>query len=236
MSLSKALPGSEVIVSAVPPASALEIAQDVAQHLSPGSLYVDMNSVSGPTVKQIDAVIEARGGRCVDAAIMGPVPLMGCQVPIILSGSAALEFDAISKAFGLNTSVLSMQVGDASSLKMLWSVITKGTIALLAESLIAAYRLDLLEPLRELLAQEYGNTGSDAMIRRMLRSTVRSGARRLGEMDEARKTLESAAVPTWTTVSTKSWIQELASMAGAENSKSVDELVQSISDELGSAG
>jgi 3-hydroxyisobutyrate dehydrogenase-like beta-hydroxyacid dehydrogenase len=197
-------------------------------------MYVDMNSVSGPTVKQIAAVIEGQGGRCVDAAIMGPVPLMGRQVPIVLSGTAASDFNDVARCLGLNTSVLSMQVGDASSLKMLWSVITKGTIALLAESLIAAHRLDLLEPLRKLLAQEYGNTGSDAMILRMLRSTARSGARRLDEMDEARKTLESAAVPAWATESTKSWIQELCHMTDIGNPRNVAEVVRSISDELGS--
>jgi 3-hydroxyisobutyrate dehydrogenase-like beta-hydroxyacid dehydrogenase len=230
------LPDAQVVVSAIPPALALATAQDVAQHLGPDCLYVDMNSVSGPTAKQIATVIKGRGGRCVDAAIMGPVPLMALQVPIILSGAAAPAFHDIVEGLGWNTSVLSLQVGDASSLKMLWSVVTKGTIALLAESLIAAHRLGLVEPLTRLLAEQYGTTGSEAMLLRMLGSTVRSGSRRLGEMDEAGKTLESAAVPGWTVEATKMWIRELSRIPDMESGLSVAEMVQSISDQLGSAG
>jgi 3-hydroxyisobutyrate dehydrogenase-like beta-hydroxyacid dehydrogenase len=161
---------------------------------------------------------------------------MARQVPIILSGNAAVEFDGIARSLGWNTSVLSAEVGDASSVKMLWSVITKGTIALFAESLIAAHRLGLVKPLTKLLAEQYGITGSDAMLLRMLGSTVRSGSRRLDEMDEAMKTLESAAVPEWTTAATRLWIGELARMADIEHTGSVTDLVQSISDHLGSMG
>ena len=225
---------ADIVISAVTPASALEVAQHAADYLQPGSLYVDVNSISGPTMRELGATIQQCGARCVDAAIMGPVPLMKDRVPILLSGQYAPDFDQISKSFGLNTSVLSMQVGDASSLKMLWSVITKGSIALFAESLTAAHRLDLLNPLRELLAQEFGNMGTDAMVLRLLRSTVQSGARRLDEMNEASATLQSVSVPTWSASATSLWIRELSRMAQPTDSTNVTEVVESISEELGS--
>jgi len=221
-----------VVVSAVTPAAAVRVAESVAPYLGADCIYVDVNSVAGPTVAQIAGVIESQGGRFVDAAIMGPVPLLRDQVPIFLSGRAAANFHKLASALGLNTTVVSSQPGDASSAKMVWSVMTKGTIALLAETLIAAHRLGLLDPLRQLLAQEYGQAGTDAMILRMLRSTTLSGARRLNEMDEVKKTLDAVSVPAWTVGATRRWISELSRLTAARTSQSVEEVVRAISEEL----
>jgi hypothetical protein len=115
---------------------------------------------------------------------------------------------------------------------MLWSVITKGTIGLYAEALTAAYRLGLLPELQKLLAREYGNTGAEAMVLRFLRSTTLSGARRLDEIEEVRKTLEAASVPAWTVQATASWIRELAEMKAPGSAQSVEEVIAAISQEL----
>jgi 3-hydroxyisobutyrate dehydrogenase-like beta-hydroxyacid dehydrogenase len=164
---------------------------------------------------------------------MGPVPLMKLAVPILVSGTAAREFHHLAGLQGLTTTVLSSQAGDASSLKMLWSVMTKGTIALLAESLTAAHRLGLLEPLLGLIGQEYGNTGTPAMVMRMLRSTAASGDRRLVEMQEARRTLDGAAVPSWAVEATMRWIAALNGMPGVADGQTVPEVVRAASDALG---
>jgi len=230
----EAIGDASVVISAVTPAAALKVAEDVAAHLKPDCIYVDMNSISGPTEMQVARIVEEQGGRFVDAAIMGPMPILQLQVPIVLSGHAASDFHQLALPLGLNTSVLSSRPGDASSLKMLWSVITKGSIALLAEALTAAYRLGLLAPMKELLAQEYGNTGSEAMILRLLRSTSRSGARRLHEMYEVKKTLQSVSVPAWTVETTLQWISELSTMTTPSNAQNVEEVVRAISEELDS--
>jgi 3-hydroxyisobutyrate dehydrogenase-like beta-hydroxyacid dehydrogenase len=225
---------ASVVISAVPPAAAVGVAEAVAAYLTPDCIYVDMNSIAGPTARQVGRIVEGHGARFVDAALMGPVPLLQLRVPIVLSGGGALDFHQLALSLGLNTSVLSSRAGDASSLKMLWSVMTKGSIALLAEALTAAHRLELLGPMRELLAQEYGNTGSEAMILRMLRSTTQSGARRLDEMGEVKKTLQSVSVPAWTVDTTLQWISELSAMTTARSAQSVEEVVRAISEELDS--
>ena len=230
----KAVGDASVVISAVTPAAALKVAEDVVAYLNPDCIYVDMNSIARPTAMQIGCIVEEHGSRFVDAALMGPVPLLKLRVPIVLSGQAALDFHHLAQPLSLNTSVLSSRAGDASSLKMLWSVITKGSIALLAEALTAAYRLGLLDSLRELLAQEYGNTGSEAMILRMLRSTTQSGARRLDEMGEVKKTLQSVSVPAWTVETTLQWISELSTMTTARSARGVEEVVRAISEELDS--
>lgn len=205
----------------------------VAPFLSPATLFVDMNSIAGQTAVEIARIVEARGARFVDAAVMGPIPLMGVRVPIWLSGAAAGDFHDLATRHGLATTVLSARPGDASSLKMLWSVMTKGTIALLAESLTAAHRLGLVEPLLDLLSREYGNVGTPAMILRMLGSTAASGSRRLEEMREAAKTLEGVSVPSWAVEATVRWIAALSGMPGVPDAQTVPEVVRAVSDALG---
>lgn len=224
--------GAAVVLSLVTPGAALEVARTVAPHLDAGTFYVDMNSIAGQTAAEIGQVIESHGARFVDAAVMGPVPLQGLRVPIWLSGASAEQFHTLAARHGLNTTVISARPGDASALKMLWSVMTKGTIALYAESLVAAHRLGLLAPMLEMLAREYGATGTPAMIQRMLGSTAASGSRRLGEMEEARKTLEGVDVPSWAVSATLKWIEALNGLPGVAEARGVPEVVAAVSKAL----
>jgi 3-hydroxyisobutyrate dehydrogenase-like beta-hydroxyacid dehydrogenase len=226
---------ARVVLSLVTPDAALDAAHVVVPHLRRGAIYGDFNSVAGETAAEIAGIVERGGARFVDAAIMGPVPLMKLEVPIWISGAAAEEFHRLAGAQGLTTTVLSAKAGDASALKMIWSVMTKGTIALLAEALIAAHRLDLLKPILSFLAEEYGNTGTPTMILRMLRSTAASGARRVGEMREAKRTLESVDVPTWTVDATIRWLTALTGMREAEAAGSPAEVIRAASEALGRA-
>jgi len=223
---------SDVVLSLVTPAAALEAAIAVAPHLKQGAIYVDLNSVSGQATVDIAGIVEAQGARFVDAAVMGPVPLLKLQVPIILSVAAAAFYNQLAKRRGFQTCVLSRRPGDASSLKMLWSVITKGTIALFTEALVAAHRLELLEPLIGMLGREYGPTGSPAMITRLLSSTTVSGSRRLDEMREVRKVLAGASVPAWTVEATEKWIGELSRITGVRSLQNVERVVAAVSDGL----
>jgi 3-hydroxyisobutyrate dehydrogenase-like beta-hydroxyacid dehydrogenase len=226
---------ARVVLSLVTPDAAVDAAGTVAPYLRRGAIYVDFNSIAGGTAAEIAAVVDGHGARFVDAAVMGPVPLMKLDVPIWVSGTAAEEFHRLATAQGLATTVLSARPGDASSLKMLWSVMTKGTIALLAEALVGAHRLGLLQPILSFLADEYGNTGTPTMILRMLRSTAASGTRRAGEMREAKRTLEAVDVPTWTVDSTIRWITALTGMRDAAAAESATEVVRAVSDTLGQA-
>lgn len=223
---------ASVVLSAVTPKAAEVVARQVAPYLGRNSIYVDLNSIAVPTVMRIAEVVEQSGANFIDAAIMGPVPALGLRVPILLSGAAAPEWQVSASKLGLSASVVSEKPGDASAVKMLWSVITKGTIGLYAEALTAAHRMGLLSQVEELLAREYGRTGSEAMVLRFLRSTSLSGTRRLDEMEEVAKTLEATSVPAWTVQATTRWIRELAGMQSPGNAHTVGEVVAAISREL----
>lgn len=228
--------GADVVLSLVTPDAARQAAESVAHHLTPGARYVDLNSISGPTARLVGAAVERHGGAFVDGAMMGPLPLLKLTVPIRLSGPGAETFHREAGRYGLRTSVLSLRAGDASSLKMLWSVVTKGTIALLAESLVAAHRLGLVEPLAQHLAEEYGNTGAPRMVMRMLRSSMASGERRVTEMREAARTLDDAAVPAWTVEATIRWLSALSGVQPAGEPADVAQVLAAISEAIGRPG
>src|SRR3546814_21197259 len=86
LSAEDALVGAQVVLSLVTASSALQAATDDAPFIAPGALWIDMNSVAPETKRSAAAVIEAAGGRYVDAAIMAPVQPAVLAVPVLLSG------------------------------------------------------------------------------------------------------------------------------------------------------
>jgi 3-hydroxyisobutyrate dehydrogenase-like beta-hydroxyacid dehydrogenase len=211
---SAAIRMADVVISVVTPAAALEVARFAAPLLTPNAIYIDANSISGPTARSIANLIAERTARFVDAVFIGALPLLRSSVPLYLSGTEAPAFAGLVEQFGLQPIVLSDRAGDASELKMLWGVMSKGTIGLVAEMLTAAEGLDLTGPLIQLLAQEFGRTGSPEMLLRMLESTARTGPRRLEEMAAVRETLTSARVPSFMVDGAAAWIT-LLSRAGS---------------------
>ncbi len=81
--------GCDVLLAAVTASSALEAAEQNAPHLTGKHLYADLNSVSPDLKRAIGQMIEARGARFVEIAIMSPVPPHGHRVPMFLCGEHA---------------------------------------------------------------------------------------------------------------------------------------------------
>jgi 3-hydroxyisobutyrate dehydrogenase-like beta-hydroxyacid dehydrogenase len=151
-----------------------------------------MNSVAPQTKRAAAAIIEAAGGRYVDVAVMAPVQPGRLSTPLLLSGPWAEEAMARLASFGFsNMRVVGNAVGRASSIKMLRSVIVKGTEALAVECLLAAEAagvrgevldsLDLGEMIRS-----WAERADHSLDRMMIH-----GLRRAAEMDEVVKTLDA---------------------------------------------
>jgi 3-hydroxyisobutyrate dehydrogenase-like beta-hydroxyacid dehydrogenase len=222
----------DVVVSVVTPASAEEVARGAAPHLQPGALYVDANSISGETARQIADVVTGYSAAFVDAVFMGAVPLLRASVPMYLSGPDASAFASLASDAGLTTRVVSERPGDASDLKMLWSVMSKGAIGLVAETLTAADRLGLTAPVLDLLAEEFGRTGSPAMVLRMLESTARTGARRLDELAAARETLVRTGTPATMVEAAAAWIQVVSERGSAAGAPDVESAIAAVADDV----
>jgi L-threonate 2-dehydrogenase len=152
-----ALMEADLLLSVLPPGSALSFAEQTAFALKSARrkpVFVDCNAVSPATVRHIHAVISATGAEFVDAGIIGYPPQPGYSPRIYASGEPAGKL-AVLKEHGLDIRVLEGPIGAASALKMAFAGISKGQIAILSAMVLAAERSGGGEALRqELLESE----------------------------------------------------------------------------------
>jgi 3-hydroxyisobutyrate dehydrogenase-like beta-hydroxyacid dehydrogenase len=150
------LADADVILSIVPPGSALELAERLAPVLRAAArkpLYVDCNAVSPATVARIAGVIEATGAPFVDGGIIGGPPKPGSAgTSIYVSGPDAPRAAKLTE-HGLEMKLLGPKIGEASALKMSYAGITKGFTALGAAMMLAATRGGSAEALHAELAE-----------------------------------------------------------------------------------
>ncbi len=137
------LVAADIILSILPPGSALALAQrlsPVLRRTPRRPIYVDCNAVNPDTVRRIAAVLAATGCPFVDGGIIGGPPKPGSRATkVYLSGPEAERVAALEQ-FGLVMPVLPGPVGVASAMKMSYAGITKGFTALGAMMMLAATR------------------------------------------------------------------------------------------------
>ncbi len=185
-----ALAAAEGVLSLVTADQALAAAR-AAEGLSAGALWFDMNSVSPATKRAAAAPIEGHGGRYVDVAVMAPVHPKRTAVPLLVSGTHAEAGAALLAAIGFgNVRVVAGEVGAASAVKMIRSVIVKGVEALSAECALAADAAGVLD---EVIASLDASPPPQGWVDRFdynLDRMIVHGSRRAAEMEEVVATLE----------------------------------------------
>ena len=134
---------AQLLLSIVPPASALAFAELMAPALRAAAqkpVFVDCNATSPATARRIAAVIEPTGAAFVDAGIIGPPPRRGAAQPsIYASGPNAGQVSVLTE-HGLDIRILDGPIGAASALKMSFAGINKGIIAVATAMTLAATR------------------------------------------------------------------------------------------------
>lgn len=185
-----ALSDADIVLCLVTADSALPVAQDYAALLKPGAVWCDMNSVAPDTKREAARAVEAAGGRYVDVAVLAPVNPARMNVPLLLSGEHAGQAEAMLRAAGFTkTRVVGDDIGRASAIKMIRSIMVKGIEALTAEMMLAATRADVVD---EVLSSLDASEKSDSWFVRAEYNVERMtthGLRRAAEMEESAKTL-----------------------------------------------
>ena len=142
---------SDVILSIMNPAAALEFAQAAATAYAAGhnkALFVDCNAIAPATLEAVNAAISGAGGRCLDGTIIGSPPRDKARCNLYFSGPGA---QALAPLAGpqLNVRILGERMGEASALKMCYGAMNKGIQALMLETLMAARRLGVEQVFEE---------------------------------------------------------------------------------------
>ena len=186
---------ADCVLAILVPAKAL----DLAMRLAPGVraakkplLYVDCNAIAPRTAERIAGVIEAAGGRFVDAGIIGPPPKPGGAGPrFYASGKAADAFAAL-RDVGLDVRVVGDAPGQASAVKMCYAALTKGVCSLMTELSVVAERLGASEALHA----EFRASQPQQMdwMEGWVPSMVPKAHRWVGEMEEIARTFEDAGM------------------------------------------
>jgi len=194
-SLAAVVKEAELVLSIVPPASALACAADVAAALRATGArpaFADCNAVAPATVGAIAGLFEGTGAPFIDAGIVGRGPRPGGErTRFYVSGAARGALLALDVREILLID-LGEQIGAASALKMAYAALNKGTDALHAAVLLAALRLGVLEP----LLAEFESSQAEALARMKARTPflAATAARFTGEMAEIARTFAAVDV------------------------------------------
>ncbi len=186
---------ADLVLSILPPARALELAQRVAEAMRGGAdrrcVYVDCNAISPDTARAAGDAITAAGAGFIDAGIIGAPP--GRDVPrFYVSGTDTRAMESLDGK-GIRVVPLGSEVGRASGIKMCYAGLTKGTWTLQTSILLAAEAMGLSAELRdELLSSQ---AAAYAAMERMIPRIPADSERWIGEMEQIADTFKATGVP-----------------------------------------
>lgn len=181
-----------LLISAVTASNTLAVAQAVSTHIRPGGFFLDLNSASPGTKQQAAALVDAAGGRYVEAGVMTSVPPHGLRVPMLLGGVHAPELAAQLTAWGMDATVVSERIGVASATKMCRSVMIKGLEALVLESYTTARHYGVEDAMIATLQETFPGIDWPQQGAYFFSRVARHGQRRAEEMREAAHTVREA--------------------------------------------
>jgi L-threonate 2-dehydrogenase len=187
---------ADIILSILVPREAVTSASQLSAALERTGarpIVADCNAIAPTTAKTIAAIIEAHGGRFVDAGIIGGPPVSSTKGPrVYASGPNAHDLLTL-RDNGIDVRIVGDQVGQASGLKMCYASVTKGLTALAAMQQTAAMAMGLLDPLNREL--EMSNPELLAWMENMVASMPPKARRWIAEMEEIATTFEGLRLP-----------------------------------------
>lgn len=191
---------ASLVISAVTASNALDVAEEVARTIRPGTVFLDLNSVSPGTKLHAAELIDAAGAHYVDAGVMTSVPPYGIAVPMLLCGGYAEKLADQLRLFGFNVTPVSKKIGVASATKMSRSIMIKGLEALVIESYSTARKYGVEAAMIATLEETFPSIDWQEQGAYFFSRVVQHGKRRAEEMHQSVNTVSEAGfVPTMAT-------------------------------------
>jgi 3-hydroxyisobutyrate dehydrogenase-like beta-hydroxyacid dehydrogenase len=201
--LQAAILNADLVISAVTASSACSVAVQAAPLLRSRQIYLDINSVSPETKREIAGVLAASSAKFVEAAVMAPVAPQRIKAPMLLGGPQAVAIASRLHGIGMDVTPVSDQVGVASAIKMCRSIIIKGLEAVTVESMFTARRYGAEKLVLESLAATFPGMGwAEALPDYLISRVAEHGKRRAAEMREAAQAVADAGLEPLTALAT----------------------------------
>ena len=183
---------AQVILSVCPPASAMDVAKEVASHRFTG-IYVDGNAVAPATTRKVGDIVTAAGATYIDGGIVGPPPRKPGVTRLYVSGNGAHDVAAMLNGGLLQVIAIDGPIGAASAVKMAYAGWNKTQQALLMA--VRAYAMR--EGVEEALLQEWAISQPE-LPQRSEKAAAGTAAKAwlfVGEMEELAAAFAAAGVP-----------------------------------------
>lgn len=216
--IATAVAGADVIFSLVTADSALDAASAVSAADLGGALFFDGNSCAPATKRHAADLIAAAHGRYVDCAIMAPVHPELNRTPLLLSGAHAEAALCTGEILDLQAKIQPGDVGAASSVKMVRSIMMKGLEALVAECVLAGRKAGVVHEVLASLEVTYPGFDWTKRAAYMLERSMTHGERRAAEMREVVRTIADLDLPSEMAEGAVAWQHRI----GALGLKSAD--------------
>lgn len=208
----EALEGADAVFSLVTADQAVRAAHAAAPGLPQGGLFLDGNSCSPNAKRRSAAAVEAAGGRYVDMAIMAPVHPRLHKTPLLISGPHADAAASLLRRLEMEATAVGPDVGSASAIKMVRSIMVKGMEALIAECVLAGRRAGVDEAVLASLDATFPGLDFKKTAGYMLERSMTHGVRRAAEMREVAATVAELGLPHDMASAAAAWQQRIGEL------------------------
>lgn len=201
----------DVLFVAVPASYAMDAWNSVWDHVNKQTYYVDLTTASAKIKKQICSQMLDYGAKSfVDGAIMGPLKGNQHKVLINVSGVEAKQFQHFSSEMNMNVSFISNEVGDATNIKFIRSIYTKGLSTLLHEVMEMAELFNLEDTILESLTKTMDKDPFEIILNRMITGNVLHAERRVKEMENVIELMQTNHKEPHMTSATRNKLEAIA--------------------------
>ncbi|WP_175638403.1 DUF1932 domain-containing protein [Metabacillus schmidteae] len=200
----------DAVIVAVPADKALDVSKQLKPYIKNELIYIDV-SASGPDIKKEIALnVNEKGGKFVDAAMMGPLPVYKHQVPILASGDGTDIFLDLMKNYEMNMTKVSNTPGEATAVKLIRSIHMKGIAALYLELLEAAHEFNVEKLVIDSISETMNGRSFEETMNRLVTGTSIHALRRSVELGGTIDMLDTANVDSIMSQAAKVKLERLA--------------------------
>jgi 3-hydroxyisobutyrate dehydrogenase-like beta-hydroxyacid dehydrogenase len=193
---------ADLILSLTQGGEAVKAAEAIRDALRPHHLYVDLSSAIPRIKKQIGEVLASSGARVADGALVTSPLSDRHGILTIASGPGAREFHDLATPWGMRIEVVEGELGVASGIKLLRSIVIKCFEAALWECMLGASAYGIRDEMIE-WTEHWFNRGFAENFQRLMRTGVIHARRRAEEAEMCAETLEDVGIKPVMTLATK---------------------------------
>jgi len=154
-----------------------------------------MNVTSATVKGRLAGIIGASAADFVEGAILSAVGEAGAKASILVAGERAEAFARRMNQLGLvNVKYFSSTIGEASQVKMLRSIFSKGVECLLLEMLVAGRRAGVAEYLWKDIVDFMTKHPFQGVAENWIKTHPGASVRRYHEMEQVMETLKELGV------------------------------------------